>query len=77
MNKQMSLNSSIGVPLDRVWVALLGSWKLANEARGGHIPGAKMLPVKWTNYIDWIEIVRSKHILPENKIIIYISSNDF
>lgn len=46
-------------------------WKFENEARGGHIKGAKSLPVKWTNYIDWIEIVRSKHILPENKIVVY------
>ncbi len=46
-------------------------WKLENEQRGGHIKTAKSLPFKWTNYMDWIEIVRSKHILPENKIIIY------
>ena len=29
------------------------------------------MPVKWTNYIDWIEIVNSKNILPKNKIVIY------
>lgn len=46
-------------------------WKLKNEKRGGHIQGAKSLPLKWSNYIDWIEIVRSKHINPENSIIIY------
>ncbi len=46
-------------------------WKNSNEKRGGHIKGAKSLPVKWTNYIDWIEIVRSKLILPENDLIIY------
>jgi len=46
-------------------------WKFENETRGGHIKGAKSLPVKWTNYIDWIEVVRSKHILPEHKIIVY------
>jgi molybdopterin synthase sulfurtransferase len=45
-------------------------WQLHNETRGGHIPGAKSLPVKWLNYIDWIEIVRHKNILPDNKIII-------
>ena len=46
-------------------------WKLAGESRGGHIPGARSIPLKWFNYIDWIEIVRKKEILPENKIIIY------
>ena len=46
-------------------------WKINNEKRGGHIKGAKSLPIKWTNYIDWIEIVRSKQILPENSLVIY------
>jgi len=46
-------------------------WKQNTEKRGGHIQGAKSLPIKWSNYIDWIEIVRSKHIVPENQIIIY------
>ena len=46
-------------------------WRLKNENRGGHIAGARSLPYKWTNYMDWIEVVRSKQILPENKIIIY------
>ncbi|NQU87482.1 MAG: sulfurtransferase [Mariniphaga sp.] len=51
-------------------------WKLQNEKRGGHIKGAKSLPLKWSNYIDWIEIVRSKQILPKHKIVIYGYSND-
>ena len=46
-------------------------WKMQGEARGGHIKGAKSLPLKWAKYIDWIEIVRSKGILPEKRIIIY------
>ncbi|MEA1878228.1 MAG: rhodanese-like domain-containing protein [Bacteroidota bacterium] len=46
-------------------------WKLEKELRGGHIKGAKSLPLKWTKYMDWIEIVRSKHILPEHQIVIY------
>jgi len=49
-------------------------WKLENETRGGHINGAKSLPVKWANYMDWIEVVRSKHILADNKIVIYAYS---
>lgn len=50
-------------------------WKLNNEKRGGHIQGAKSLPIKWSNYIDWIEIVRSKHIDPGNSLIIYSYTN--
>ncbi len=46
-------------------------WKEENEKRGGHIKGAKSLPAKWAKYIDWIEIVRSKGILPEDTLIIY------
>ncbi len=46
-------------------------WKLKGEKRGGHIKGARSLPTKWTKYIDWIEIVRSKGILPEHKIVVY------
>ena len=46
-------------------------WKLYGEARGGHIHGAKSLSSKWAKYIDWIEIVRSKDILPEHEVILY------
>jgi thiosulfate/3-mercaptopyruvate sulfurtransferase len=52
-------------------VEAYNGWKMQNEKRGGHIPRAKSLPFKWTNYLDWIEIVRSKKILPDNEIIIY------
>ncbi len=46
-------------------------WKLNNEFRGGHIRGAKSLPAKWTKYLDWIEIVNSKEILTQDKIVVY------
>jgi 3-mercaptopyruvate sulfurtransferase SseA len=46
-------------------------WKEEQEKRGGHIKRAKSLPGKWAKYIDWIEIVRSKGILPEDCLIIY------
>ena len=46
-------------------------WKMDNEARGGHIKGAKSFPVKWTTYIDWIEIARSKGIMPEHELVFY------
>ncbi len=46
-------------------------WQLRDEPRGGHIKGARTLPVKWATYIDWIEIVRHKEILPHHKIVLY------
>ena len=52
-------------------VEAYNGWKVNNEARGGHISGARSLPLKWINYIDWIEIVRSKGILPDQSLIIY------
>jgi len=52
-------------------VEAYNGWQLRNEARGGHISGAKSLPSKWLKYIDWIETVRHKNILPENEIVLY------
>ncbi len=46
-------------------------WILQKEARGGHIPNSKSLPEKWLKYMDWIEIVRNKNILPNHTIIVY------
>ncbi len=46
-------------------------WQLKNEIRGGHIKGAKSLPAKWTNYLDWIEMVRKKQISTGQKVIVY------
>lgn len=52
-------------------VAAFNGWALKDEKRSGHIKGAKSLPAKWLNYIDWIEIVRHKQILPQHKVIVY------
>jgi molybdopterin synthase sulfurtransferase len=57
--------------IDTRAVDAYNGWRQQGEVRGGHIEGARLLPVKWTNYMDWIEIVRSKGILPENKIVVY------
>lgn len=46
-------------------------WRLRDEARGGHIAGARALPFKWSAYLDWIEIVRSKGIRPDRPTVIY------
>ncbi len=46
-------------------------WTLRDEPRGGHIKAAKSLPAKWADYLDWIEIVRSKGISPDQHVVIY------
>jgi len=46
-------------------------WKIKNENRGGHIKGARSVPFKWLNYIDWIEIVRTKEIMPYHSLVVY------
>ncbi len=46
-------------------------WRLQGERRGGHIPGAKSLDVKWTNYMDWIEIVKTKGLKETDPLILY------
>ncbi|MBW1814557.1 MAG: thiosulfate sulfurtransferase, partial [Deltaproteobacteria bacterium] len=52
-------------------VEAYNGWKLAHESRGGHIKMARSLPFRWIDYIDWIEIVHSKGILPEHKLVVY------
>jgi 3-mercaptopyruvate sulfurtransferase SseA len=46
-------------------------WKLEKQKRSGHIKGARCLPHKWSKYMDWIEIVHSKGISTEDKIVLY------
>lgn len=46
-------------------------WRLRGEKRGGHIAGARSLDAKWTNYMEWIEIVKSKGLQIDDSIIIY------
>ena len=46
-------------------------WRLRQEARGGHIPGARALPLKWAAYLDWIEIARAKGIGPDAPVVVY------
>jgi len=51
-------------------------WKLKGEQRGGHIPGATSLDVKWTNYIDWIEIVSAKNLKEYDNLVLYGYTTD-
>lgn len=68
LNERMEAGAKI---IDARSVDAYNGWRLMDEPRGGHIQGAKSLPVKWTQYMDWIETVRHKEILPEDELIIY------
>lgn len=69
------LFEQLGTPalklLDIRSVEAYNGWRLQNEVRGGHIKGARSLPFKWSNYIDWIEIVQSKNIMTHHSLILY------
>ncbi len=51
-------------------------WQMQNEPRAGHIQNARSLPAKWINYLDWIEMVRHKQILPKHHIVVYGYNDD-
>ncbi|NGP88744.1 sulfurtransferase [Aliifodinibius halophilus] len=57
-------------------IAAYNGWKLEGEPRGGHIPGAKSIPLQWTDYMDWVEVLEEKSIIPNNPVIIYGYSVD-
>jgi molybdopterin synthase sulfurtransferase len=49
-------------------------WRLADEARGGHIPGAVSFPSAWLSSVDAPEIQRildEKGIVPGREVIVY------
>jgi thiosulfate/3-mercaptopyruvate sulfurtransferase len=46
-------------------------WPYSPGTRGGHIPNAISLPFKWTKYMDWLDIVKSKQIPESATLIVY------
>jgi molybdopterin synthase sulfurtransferase len=46
-------------------------WKHRGKRCGGHIKGARNIPYKWSKYIDWIEIVKSKNISSDDNLVVY------
>jgi len=73
---QKFIQEGRGIVLDVRSADAYNGWRLRGEERGGHIRGAKSLPSKWLKYIDWIEIVRHKNIMPEDDIIVYDYSGE-
>ncbi len=46
-------------------------WRFQNEQRGGHIKGAKSFPFSWLSFPQWLDIMNSKFLKPEQNIILY------
>jgi molybdopterin synthase sulfurtransferase len=51
-------------------------WALKGEKRGGHIKGARTLPVSWTGQEDWEDIVKSKGLQPNHQVVVYGYTRD-
>ncbi len=68
MNKLEDDNTNI---IDVRPLHLYNGWKVSDEPRGGHIKGARSLPIKWSRYMEWIEVVESKGLRPHHSIIVY------
>lgn len=52
-------------------MAAYNGWSLREEARGGHVPGARSIPLEWTRYMDWVEVVEEKSLDPEGPVTVY------
>jgi thiosulfate/3-mercaptopyruvate sulfurtransferase len=52
-------------------IAAYNGWALQGEQRGGHIVGAKSIPLQWTQYMDWVEVLEEKNISPKQALIVY------
>ncbi|MEX2586063.1 MAG: rhodanese-like domain-containing protein [Balneolaceae bacterium] len=52
-------------------IAAYNGWALQGERRGGHLPGAKSLPLQWTTYMDWTEVLEEKQIDKDQILIVY------
>ena len=60
-------------------LAAYNGWRLHDEARGGHIPGAVAFPAAWLRTVDVPEIdrlFRSKGIEPGRSIVVYGAGPD-
>ena len=52
-------------------IAAYNGWPLHSESRSGHVPGAKSLPLQWTQYMDWVEVLDDKQIASDGPVTIY------
>ncbi|WP_440999294.1 rhodanese-like domain-containing protein [Fodinibius sp. SL11] len=68
---QRFVNKSLGTVLDVRPIAAYNGWRLRDENRGGHIPNAKSIPLKWTRYMDWVEVLDEKNIKKSAPVVVY------
>jgi len=52
-------------------IAAYNGWSLRGESRSGHVPGAKSLPLQWTQYMDWVEVLDEKCLSPQTPVTVY------
>ena len=52
-------------------IAAYNGWPLQGEPRGGHVPGAKSLPLRWTQYMDWVEVLDEKDLSIGTPVTVY------
>jgi 3-mercaptopyruvate sulfurtransferase SseA len=55
-------------------LAAYNGWRLAGEARGGHIPGAVAFPSAWLGTVDDAEVRRlleAKGVVPDRDVVVY------
>jgi molybdopterin synthase sulfurtransferase len=60
-------------------IAGYNGWRLADEARGGHVPGATSFPATWLRRVEPTEverILRTKHIVPARDVVLYGADAD-
>lgn len=65
------IDESTGKVIDIRPIAAYNGWRLQNENRGGHIPKAKSIPLKWTRYMDWVEVLEEKNIRKDEPVVVY------
>lgn len=65
------INNSNSILIDVRPIAAYNGWALQGEQRGGHITGAKSIPLQWTRYMDWVEVLEEKNVTTDHSIIIY------
>src|SRR5699024_439538 len=57
-------------------LAAYNGWQLQDEPRARHIKSAKSIPLKWTRYMDWVEVMEEKNIQKSEPVVIYGYEND-
>lgn len=68
---QLFIEEDIGKIVDVRPIASYNGWRLRSEKRGGHIPKAKSIPLDWTRYMDWIEVLDEKNIHKDEPVVVY------